>query len=227
MSNSHHQIRVPDIAESIFDIGYLIFAFVTAVRFYLHANGSSLLVLCGTLALVLGGGDAFHLLPRVKRALAGTDKRTERLLGLGLFVSSETMTVFYLILFEIWKTEFPDAAYGIPIWAPVLLWTSALFRMAVCLFPQNNWFGKEGNIRFSLLRNVPFAITGMIMIVLFLVSGNADGLRLWRMSIAIAISFACYFPVTLLSKKQPKIGMLMIPKTCAYIWMLVLLGQFI
>ena len=33
---------------------------------------------------------------------------------------------------------------------------------------------------------------------------------------------ACYLPVTLLSKKMPKIGMLMIPKTCAYVWMIVM-----
>lgn len=43
-----------------------------------------------------------------------------------------------------------------------------------------------------------------------------------RMAAAIIISFGCYLPVTLLSKKMPKVGMLMIPKTCAYIWMIVM-----
>lgn len=43
-----------------------------------------------------------------------------------------------------------------------------------------------------------------------------------RMEAAILISFGCYLPVTLLSRKYPKVGLLMIPKTCAYIWMIVM-----
>ena len=43
-----------------------------------------------------------------------------------------------------------------------------------------------------------------------------------RMVAAILISFGCYLPVTLLSKKYPKVGLLMIPKTCAYSWMFVM-----
>ena len=43
-----------------------------------------------------------------------------------------------------------------------------------------------------------------------------------RMVYAIIISFGCYLPVTLLSKKYPKVGLLMIPKTCAYVWVIVM-----
>lgn len=43
-----------------------------------------------------------------------------------------------------------------------------------------------------------------------------------RMAAAMLISFGCYLPVTLLSRKYPKVGLLMIPKTCAYIWMIVM-----
>lgn len=48
-----------------------------------------------------------------------------------------------------------------------------------------------------------------------------------RMVAAILISFGCYLPVTLLCKKYPKVGLLMIPKTCAYIWMIVMGLQFL
>ena len=222
-----HRIRPAGVFESIFDVAYLTFVFITALVFYLRSDGSELLILCGTLALVLGGGDSFHLVPRVKRALFGENERTETFLGLGLFVSSVTMTVFYLILYEIWKQIFPETAKSVaPGWV-ILLFATAFFRIVVCFFPQNNWFHKEGNSRMAVLRNLPFAVTGAIVCVLFLVSGNADGLRMWRMSIAILISFACYFPVVLFAKKKPAVGMLMIPKTCAYIWMLTLLLQFL
>ena len=43
-----------------------------------------------------------------------------------------------------------------------------------------------------------------------------------RMVAAIIISFGCYLPVTLLSKSKPKVGLLMIPKTCAYMWVIAM-----
>lgn len=40
------------------------------------------------------------------------------------------------------------------------------------------------------------------------------------MSVAIVLSFACCFPMVLLAKKKPMVGMLMIPKLLAYIRMI-------
>ena len=34
--------------------------------------------------------------------------------------------------------------------------------------------------------------------------------------------FGCYIPVTLFSKTKPKVGLLMIPKTCAYMWIIAM-----
>jgi phosphoglycerol transferase MdoB-like AlkP superfamily enzyme len=75
----------------------------------------------------------------------------------------------------------------------------------------------------SFLRNIPFGVTGVIVVILFFITGNTGGYNLWRMGIAIIISFSCYVPVTVLAKRYPPIGALMIPKTCAYIWMIMLL----
>ena len=69
---------------------------------------------------------------------------------------------------------------------------------------------------------MPFAVTGLCLVILFFLSGNTGGYGLWKMSIAIIISFACYFPVVLWAKKKPMVGMLMMPKTVAYIWMICL-----
>jgi hypothetical protein len=45
-------------------------------------------------------------------------------------------------------------------------------------------------------------------------------------AIAIAVSFLFYVPVVLFARKNPKLGMLMLPKSCAYIvlavWLVVL-----
>jgi hypothetical protein len=42
------------------------------------------------------------------------------------------------------------------------------------------------------------------------------------MGIAIALSFVFYLPVVVWSNRYPKVGMLMLPKTCAYLWIVVM-----
>ena len=210
--------RMPQIGEAVFCIVYLVFDLVAAVIFF--ANGSQVLYLFGALTIILGGGDAFHLIPRIIKAFHGSSPKVEWWSGLGLMVSSITMTVLYVLLFHVWKTIFPEVPY--PSALPVLIWTSAAVRIILCLFPQNNWFHPEGNLTWAIWRNLPFAITGLCLVILFFLSGNTGGYGLWRMSIAIMISFVCYFPVVLLAKKKPMVGMLMIPKTMAYIWMITL-----
>ena len=73
-------------------------------------------------------------------------------------------------------------------------------------------------MKLSVIRNAVFAVTGIGVIILYAISGNTNGLHMTRMVAAIIISFSCYIPVTLFSKTKPKVGLLMIPKTCAYMW---------
>lgn len=166
------------------------------------------------------GGDAFHLVPRIKRAVYGTNDKIKRQLGIGLQVSSITMTVFYIILLFIWKLTFPTLTA--PLWIEAMIWISAIIRIVVCFLPQHNWTSEEGNRKLSLIRNAVFAVTGIGVILLYAISGNMYDLHLNRMVAAIIISFDCYIPVTLWSKKKPMVGLLMIPKTCAYMWVIVM-----
>ena len=220
MVQEQKKSRMPQIGEAVFCIAYLIFDLVAAVIFFVNASGSQALFLFGVLTLVLGGGDAFHLVPRIIKAFRGGSPSVEWWSGLGLMVSSITMTVFYILLFYVWKAIFPEVPY--PSVLSALIWGSAAFRVVLCLFPQNNWFRPEGNLRWGIYRNLPFAVTGLCLVILFFLSGNTGGYGLWPMSIAIIVSFACYFPVVLLAKKKPVVGMLMMPKTMAYIWMIAM-----
>ena len=218
MKQEKAKSRMPQIGEAVFCIAYLVFDLIAAIVFLSNAGGSQVLYLFGVLTLVLGGGDAFHLVPRIIKAFRGDSSKVEWWAGLGLMVSSITMTVFYVLLFYIWKAIFPQVTY--PDFLPVLIWVSAVLRIVLCLFPQNNWFNPEGNPAWGIYRNLPFAATGLCLVILFFLSGNTGGYGLWMMSVAIIISFACYFPVVLWAKKKPMVGMLMMPKTMAYIWMI-------
>lgn len=212
--------RVPDLMEAVFDTCYLLFDLIAGILFFAFSHGSLLFLLYGILTWTLCFGDAFHLVPRVLRAVKGSNEKIERQLGIGLQISSITMTVFYILLLYIWKQTFYEMTA--PVMLEILIWVSAAIRIAVCMLPQNNWCGKEGNRKLSVIRNAVFAVTGICVIVLYVMSGNTYGYHMTRMAAAIVVSFGCYLPVTLLSKKMPKIGMLMIPKTCAYIWMIVM-----
>ncbi len=211
---------MPDLMEAIFDVCYLTFDIIAGILFLAKADGNILFVLYGILTLTLCFVDAFHLVPRVIRAVKGTNPKVERQLGIGLQVSSITMTVFYIILLYIWKNTFPEMAA--PAAIEIIIWVSAIIRIGVCLLPQNNWCGEDGNMKLSLIRNLVFAVTGIGIIILYAMSGNTYGYHMNRMVAAIIISFGCYLPVTLMSKKYPKVGMLMIPKTCAYMWVIAM-----
>ena len=203
MEENNYKPQIPDVMEAIFDAAYLIFDLVAAILFFTFSKGNILFVLYGILSLTLCGGDAFHLVPRII-----------------LQVSSVTMTVFYIILMYVWKFTFPEMI--IPTIVEAVVWISAVVRIVICMFPQNNWCTDEGNMKLSIARNAVFAVTGIGVIILYIISGNANGYGMTRMVAAIILSFGCYLPVTLFSKTKPKVGLLMIPKTCAYMWMIAM-----
>ena len=217
---NNYKPQLPDVMEAIFDAAYLIFDLIAAILFFTFSQGKILFILYGILTLTLCGGDAFHLVPRIIRTIRGTNDKIKRQLGIGLQESSITMTIFYILLMYIWKFTFPELKITVIIGA--LIWISAAARIVICMFPQNNWCTDEGNMKLSVIRNAVFAVTGIGVIILYLISGNTYGYHMTRMAAAIIISFGCYLPVTLFSKTKPKVGLLMIPKTCAYMWIIVM-----
>lgn len=58
-----------------------------------------------------------------------------------------------------------------------------------------------------------------MIVILFYRSARAKQDKPFRfLWLAVVISFACYIPVVLFADMVPWVGMLMIPKTCAYVW---------
>lgn len=202
------------IMETAFDIVYLctvIFLGVTMIR---RSKGEKGLRLFGVMAVVLGCGDAFHLVPRAYALCTTGLQNHAAALGFGKFVTSVTMTVFYLILYYVWRQR-----YGVKgkQSLTITLWALAALRIGLCLMPQNQWLSPEAPLSWGIWRNIPFALIGLIMIVLFYQQAKRD--RAFRfMWLAITLSFAFYIPVVLFADAAPAVGMLMIPKTCAYVW---------
>lgn len=210
--------KMPQLGEAVFCIIYLIFGYIAGIAMVAHANGNSLSFILGVLTLVLAGGDSFHLVPRIINAFKDKYEAYEFYAGLGLMVSSITMTIFYILLYYacelIAVLNYPGFILETFRYMYYVLVVFAAIRIILCLFPQNNWFHKEGNQKWGIIRNVPFIIVGIIAVYGCFMANQIG------MGIAVIISFACYLPVVFLAKKKPMIGMLMIPKTIAYMYMI-------
>lgn len=210
--------RVFGMVEVVFDAVYLTTAFIIGITLIFTGTGNTARLTAGVMALVLAGGDAFHLVPRMKVIVSKNEESLRKALGRGKQITSITMTVFYLLLWQVGLLAFEIKAEGFWHYAVYIL---AAVRILLCLLPQNKWLERYPPVRWGIWRNIPFFLLGAVVAVLFFLHRH-DVHGLGLMWLAIALSFAFYLPVVLWSNKNPKIGMLMLPKTCAYIWMLVM-----
>ena len=180
------------MVETLFDAVYLISVITIGVLMICGSKGNAQFKLFGLMAVVLGK-----------------------------WITSVTMTVFYVLLYYVWrqryqikdKTELTAAVYGL-----------AAARIILCMMPQNQWMSAASPLSWGIYRNIPFALLGLLIIVLFYRSTKEHNDSSFRwMWLTIVLSFGFYIPVVLWADTFPMIGMLMIPKTCAYVWT-VLIG---
>lgn len=211
------------IVETLFDAVYLISVITVGILMIRGSKGNCQFRLFGWMAVVLGAGDSFHLVPRaLALCTSGLENYTVSL-GIGKWITSVTMTVFYVLLYYVWRQR-----YEINGWHGL---TAAVFglagvRIALCMMPQNQWISTEAPLSWGIYRNIPFALLGLLVIILFYRSAKERGDKAFGwMWLTIVLSFGFYIPVVLWADVIPMIGMLMIPKTCAYVWT-VLIGYF-
>lgn len=209
------------IMETLFDAVYLITVITLGIIMITKSKERKEYKLFGIMAVILGCGDAFHLIPRAYSLCTDGLAAHTAALGVGKLITSITMTIFYLILFEIWKMRYHKADTKSLNFA---MYGLALIRIILCLLPQNKWVSANAPLSWGIYRNIPFALMGILIIVLFYQEAKENRDRNFRfMWLAITLSFGFYIPVVLWADMIPLIGMLMIPKTCAYVWV-VLMG---
>jgi hypothetical protein len=185
--------------EIAFEIFYLDFAAVAAVvMFYKREYIFAL----ATLFLLFG--DSFHIIPRILRTVRGG---YEKALGIGNTVTSVTITIFYVLLYS-----------GVNLGGITAVIIFAVIRIVLCLLPQNEWTSKNPPLLWAIIRNTPFVIIGVMTAV------SCFSHNLIAVGVLIIISFLFYLPVVFWANKKPKLGMLMLPKTAAYIGILAILA---
>lgn len=217
------------LMESAFDLLYLITVWVLVA---LMAGGRRRASLAGEVELrgpfllafaLLASGDTFHVGARVLSFLLGAERAVTEVsgvsssfIGLGSLATAYTMTGFYMVLAEARRRRAggkADAAF----WVAELLLG---LRLVIMALPGNCWERAVPPEGMGLIRNLPLAAAGVLLAVLFVAEGRRGGDRAWEgIGWAMAASYAFYAPVILFATKLPILGLLMIPKTLAYLVM--------
>lgn len=211
------------IVETLFDTVYLTSVITIGILMIRGSKGERQFRLFGWMAVVLGAGDAFHLVPRALALCTTGLENYTTALGIGKWITSVTMTIFYVLLYYVWRQRYKIDGRGS---LTAVVYGLAGMRIVLCMMPQNQWLSTEAPLSWGIGRNIPFALLGLLVIVLFYRSAKDHGDKAFHwMWLTIVLSFGFYIPVVLWADTIPMIGMLMIPKTCAYVWT-VLIGYF-
>ncbi len=204
------------IMEPIFEIPYLIGVVTLGILILRHSKDQKQYRLFGIMAIILGCGDAFHLVPRIYALWTDGIANHPASLGIGKMVTSITMTVFYVFLYHVWQARYKKENVKIITTAVYLLYVA---RVALCFMPQNQWTSADAPLSWGIYRNLPFTVLGILIIIIYYNEAKRSNDRAFRfMWLAVLLSFTFYIPVVLWADRLPMLGMLMIPKTCAYVW---------
>ena len=208
-----------DIMEILFDVSYLAIIWYVVYNMFtlLKEQKEPTVILKKTLAwafALLALGDTFHVGFRVVAYFSGGTVANPALLGYGKLATAITVTMFYALMVRAWRLRFRKDH---TVFSYLLLF-GALVRMIVILLPGNNWASANVPFNWSMYRNLPLLVTGLGVAYLFLKDGKKANDHLFpKIGIAILVSYAFYTPVILFAQYYPLLGLLMIPKTIAYL----------
>jgi hypothetical protein len=218
--------NIAALFETIFDVVYLIVVWgLVALMASRMASVSTKNRSSARLFLIsfilLAAGDSGHVGFRVAAQLMNAMNQQVpilgapmNLIGVGMLTTAYTVTLFYMVLVYIWMDHFNQKAN----WFTYFLLAIGIVRLVFMALPANDWGNLVPPQPISLYRNIFLMIQGIGIIGLYLVSAYRSHDRTFKwIGWSIVASFVFYTPVILFAQTYPTIGMLMIPKTIAYV----------
>ncbi len=163
---------------------------------------------------LLALGDTGHVGFRVLAYATGGLEANPTLVGLGALATAITVTFFYTLVLDMWRLRFQKKLD----WFGYVLLGAAVVRLILMALPQNEWGNVVPPQPFGIYRNIPLMVQGLGVMALILRDALAakDRAFTW-IGAMIFVSYAFYTPVILWVQLTPILGMLMIPKTLAYV----------
>ncbi|MBR0439746.1 MAG: hypothetical protein IJK27_03235, partial [Bacilli bacterium] len=204
--------------ESSFYVIYLVFILGLGIYFIKQSLNSNkrYYILFGLACLILGIGDAFHLVPRAvglfNKTLDNPSVTLAMWLGIGKLITSVTMTIFYVLVYLFIFKRIGIKRY---IYLDIIVCVLFISRIVLLVLPQNDWINNSNDMLWGIYRNIPFVLLGILVIILcFIYFNKIKCLRL--LGYLIILSFLFYLPVVIFAGTYSWVGMLMLPKTICY-----------
>ena len=143
------------VFETIFDATYLVVVICAGFKLVTSAGDIKQFRLFGIMALVLGIGDTFHLVPRIIALNTLGIAAYPFALGIGKLITSLTMTLFYLLLYYVWRERYQiKQQKGLTF----LVWFLVALRGLLVLLPQNEWLSSQPPLMWGIYRNIPLSL---------------------------------------------------------------------
>ena len=97
-----------------------------------------------------------------------------------------------MLLYYVWRQRYQVKGQSSLTAAVYIL---AGLRILLCMLPQNQWLSADAPLSWGIYRNIPFALLGLLVIVLFYRSAKEHRDRAFRwMWLTIVLSFGFYIP---------------------------------
>ncbi len=205
--------------EIIFDLLYLatIWTFVALMlrkRDNLLEENKKIGGLFIWMFFLLALGDTGHVGFRVLAYALGGLEANPVLVGLGALATAVTVTFFYMLAAEVWRLRFNRKKDW--IWWGLM--AVGVIRLLIMIPAQNQWTNVVPPFNWSMARNIPLMIQGIGIAILMMSDAiRHNDMMVKRISAMIFVSYAFYMPVIFFVRKIPMLGMLMMPKTLAYV----------
>jgi hypothetical protein len=206
------------LMEIAFDIFYLTFIWILVILMRKYKNNVETAnkpiakrLFWGFFLLALG--DSGHLGFRTAAYFLGGLEANALLVGIGALSTGITITFLYMLIWDVWRLRFSKAKnilyYG--------LIAVGILRLVLFFPAENQWGNVVPPFDWSLYRNIPLMVQGLVAAAFILIDARKQQDKLYKnMSWCIFASYLFYLPVIFFVQEFPLIGMLMIPKTLAY-----------
>lgn len=205
--------------EIIFNICYLITVWGLVVAMLRHRNrvraaDEPIAKRLIWMFILLALGDTGHVGFRVIAYARGGLEANPLLVGIGALATAITVTFFYMLLVDVWHRRF-NKPLG---WFGILLLAAGVIRLAVMALPANDWGSVVPPEPMGIIRNLFLMVQGLgVMALIFHDAARAKDRTFTQIGWCIFFSYLFYTPVILWVRQVPMLGMLMIPKTLAYV----------
>lgn len=177
------------ILEPILHIMYITPIIILGSYLIRNAVGNILYKAFGSFSLTLALADGIFLIPRMYALLTTGIEDNLKIIGWGRMGNAIIISILFLVLYDIYNLRYSKRKLET---LNKTFFGLAITRIIICLLPGNKWFELTPSPTFALIRFIPLAVTGILLIMVIYIHSkkyNDFNFKIISVATAIAIIF--------------------------------------